>query len=318
MTRRSVFQLALSAFGVAAVLASHSALGQAIAPTTRNGLTDDPCVALPAQPAEVSAFIKDSALARAQGRPLPIATAEGTALYMEWRNKVLLADFGDLCRYRAENKTLSTPTSGRIVFMGDSITEAWREARPDFFSGDRIDRGVSGQTTTQMLVRFYSDVIALRPSVVHILAGTNDIAQNAGPTSLQAVEHNIESMVELAQRHHIRVVIGTVLPAARYSWRPDIDPIPSIAALNTWIRSYAKQQRIGLVDYFAALNDGHSGLSPADSGDGVHPTSSGYAKMEITLADQLGPYRREARARLRVPRQRHRGMQVPVSSSRAR
>jgi acyl-CoA thioesterase-1 len=171
--------------------------------------------------------------------------------------------------------------------MGDSITEGWKESRPEFFRGDRIDRGISGQTTSQMLGRFYADVIALRPAVVHILAGTNDIAGNGGATTLKDIENNIRSMVELAQAHRIRVILGTVLPAARYPWRSEIDPVSPVAALNMWIRSYAKLQGIRLVDYYSALDDGHHGLAPGDSGDGVHPSPAGYAKMEAALTAKL-------------------------------
>jgi acyl-CoA thioesterase-1 len=196
-------------------------------------------------------------------------------------------DFFNLCRYRAANQSLPTHSSTRIVFMGDSITEGWKESRPEFFRGDRVDRGISGQTTSQMLGRFYADVIALHPAVVHILAGTNDIAGNGGPTTLDGIENNIRSMVELAQAHRIKVVLGTVLPAARYDWRPEIDPVPSIRALNVWIRSYAQSRGITLVDYYALLDDGHHGLALSDSGDGVHPTPAGYAKMEAALSAKL-------------------------------
>lgn len=171
--------------------------------------------------------------------------------------------------------------------MGDSITEGWIMSRPEFFRGDRVDRGISGQTTAQMLGRFYADVIALRPATVHILGGTNDIAGNGGPTSLDAIENNIRSMVELAQVHRIRVVLGTVLPAAHFGWRPEIDPVPSIRALNVWIRGYARSRGVTLVDYYAVLDDGHHALSASDSGDGVHPSPAGYAKMEAALAPRL-------------------------------
>lgn len=197
------------------------------------------------------------------------------------------ADYFDLCRYRAANGSLPKPSSNRIVFMGDSITEGWKVSRPEFFRGDRVDRGISGQTTSQMLGRFYADVIALRPAVVHILAGTNDIAGNGGPTTLDAIENNIRSMVELAQAHRIKVVLGTVLPAARFGWRPEIDPVPSIQTLNVWIRRYARSRGITLVDYYAVLDDGHHALAATDSGDGVHPSPAGFAKMEAALTASL-------------------------------
>jgi acyl-CoA thioesterase-1 len=197
------------------------------------------------------------------------------------------SDFFNLCRYRAANRSLPPPSSARIVFMGDSITEGWRDSRPEFFRGDRVDRGISGQTTSQMLGRFYADVIALHPATVHILAGTNDIAGNGGRTTIDTIENNIRAMVELAQAHQIKVVLGTVLPAVRFNWRPEIEPIASIGALNGWIRRYSKSHGIVLVDYYAALDDGHHGLAPGDSGDGVHPTPAGYAKMETALAAKL-------------------------------
>jgi acyl-CoA thioesterase-1 len=197
------------------------------------------------------------------------------------------ADFFNLCRYRAANQALPKPSPNRIIFMGDSITQGWIERRPEFFLGDRVDRGISGQTTSQMLGRFYADVIALHPATVHILAGTNDIAGNGGPTNLETIENNIRSMVELAQAHHIKVVLGTVLPATRFDWRPEIEPVASIQALNAWIRSYARANKLTLVDYYAVLDDGRHGLALSDSGDGVHPTAAGYAKMEAALIPKL-------------------------------
>jgi lysophospholipase L1-like esterase len=202
------------------------------------------------------------------------------------------ADFFGLCRYRAANRSLPAPSSARIVFMGDSITQGWKDSRPEFFRGDRVDRGISSQTTSQMLGRFSADVIALHPAAVHILAGTNDIAGNGGPTTLENIENNIRSMVELAQAHRIKVILGTVLPAVRYNWRPEIDPVPSIGALNAWIRSYSKSHGIILVDYYSALDDGRHGLAPSDSGDGVHPTPAGFAKMEAALTAKLDHVRK--------------------------
>lgn len=196
-------------------------------------------------------------------------------------------DYSNLCRYRAANRALPKASPNRVVFMGDSITQGWIESRPEFFVGDRIDRGISGQTTSQMLGRFYADVIALHPATVHILAGTNDIAGNGGPTTLDAIENNIRSMIELAKAHRIKVVLGTVLPARRFDWRPEVDPVASIQALNAWIRDYARANRLTLVDYYAALDDGRHGLALSDSGDGVHPTPAGYAKMEEALSAKL-------------------------------
>lgn len=231
-------------------------------PVAKVGVMDDPCGAL----------------------PRPAAGTPDDRRQIELR----LADIFNLCRYRAANQALSPPSSTRIIFMGDSITEGWKESRARFFRRDRIDRGISGQTSAQMLGRFYADVIALRPATVHILAGTNDIAGNGGPTNLEAIRNNIRSMVELAQAHRIKVILGTVLPAARFDWRPEVDPVPSIRALNAWIREYARSRGITLVDYYAVLDDGHHGLAKSDSADGVHPTAAGYAKMEVALESKLG------------------------------
>jgi acyl-CoA thioesterase-1 len=258
-------------FAVVATALLHASLAaaQPVPSNAAVGVMADPCRALPVQQGEA-----------------------GTTAYEQWQNRLLLADSSKLCRYRSANLVLPSASSTRVVFMGDSITEGWKNSRPDFFRGDRIDRGISGQTTSQMLGRFYADVIALHPAVVHILAGTNDIAGNGGPTSLDAIENNLRSMVELAQAHRIRVILGTVLPAARFGWRPNIDPVSPIRALNVWIRSYARNRGTALVDYYALLDNGQHGLALADSGDGVHPSAAGYAKMEAALTAKLDHVRK--------------------------
>lgn len=272
----------MSVFAILLAVATPSSLPLA-APQAQDGVTDDPCATVPAMPIEVVDYYAEVALARRNDRPLPMPTAEGLAVYRNWNEALHEADYAYLCRYEEANQSLPAATPHRIVFMGDSITEAWIDYRPDFFTGDRIDRGIGGQTTQQMLARFYADVIALRPAQVHILAGTNDIAENAGPANVERIQNNLRAMVELANANRIRVILGTVTPAGRFSWKPDIDPVPAIGALNSWIRSYAREQNLTLVDYYAALDDAHAGLSPADSVDGVHPTASGYAKMEAVL-----------------------------------
>ncbi|MEO7257473.1 MAG: SGNH/GDSL hydrolase family protein [Sphingomicrobium sp.] len=217
----------------------------------------------------------------------PPATRVGVTDNLCGQSRNDSSDIFNLCRYWAANRSLPKPSPARIVFIGDSLTESWKDSRPQFFENDRIDRGISGQTSAQMLVRFYADVINLHPAVVHILAGSNDIAGNGGPTSFEAIENNLRSMVELAQAHRIKVIIGTVPPAARFGWRPEIDPVSSIRALNTWIREYARSRKATLVDYYAALDDGHRALSKSDSADGVHPSPAGYAKMEAALSAAL-------------------------------
>ena len=164
--------------------------------------------------------------------------------------------------------------------MGDSITECWSATTPDAFSGDRVNRGISGQTTTQMLARFRQDVVALRPRVVHIMAGTNDIAGNLGPTTIDDIEANIRSMADIARANGIRVIIASAPPAARFGWRPDIDPVAPIAELNRRLKAWAAQQGFVYADYHAALADERQGLPPALAADGVHPNAAGYAKMQ--------------------------------------
>ena len=169
----------------------------------------------------------------------------------------------------------------RVVFMGNSIFEAWAMRFNTMFPGKPfINRGISGQTTPQMLVRFRSDVIALKPKVVVILAGTNDIAGNTGPSTLEMIENNIASMAELAKANGIRVVLASVLPAYAYPWRPSVQqPAQKIVALNTWIRDYAQRNGHVYLDYHSALADKRQGLRGDLSGDGVHPNEAGYRIM---------------------------------------
>ena len=165
--------------------------------------------------------------------------------------------------------------------MGDSITEYWKPAHPEFFADNYVDRGVSGQTTTQMLVRFRQDVIALKPAVVHILGGTNDIAGNGGPTTLDAIKNNILSMVDLALANDIRVVLGSVPPAGSFPWRPSIlDPAQHISELNEWLQRLAREKNLFYVDYYEPLADESDAMKQTFSNDGVHPNRDGYSVME--------------------------------------
>ena len=192
-------------------------------------------------------------------------------------------DWPFIKKYEAENSGVPAPAAGerRVVFMGNSITEGWKYTDPSFFTGrNYYDRGISGQTTGQMLVRFKEDVINLKPKVVVILAGINDIAENNGPSKLEDVFGNIVSMAELARLNHIKVVLSSVLPAYLIPWRPSIDPKGSVTALNAMIKDYADKNAMVYLDYFTAMADARRGL-PADlSKDGVHPTLQGYKIME--------------------------------------
>ena len=167
-----------------------------------------------------------------------------------------------------------------VVFIGDSITELWQPHFPESFPGKSyLGRGISGQTTAQILARFQSDVVLLRPKVVVILAGTNDIAENGGPVTLEMIENNIASMTDIAREHHIRVVLSSVLPAADYRWRPGLHPAQKIIALNGWIREYAKRNGAVYLDYHSAMADSTGGLRSDLTVDGVHPNLAGFAVM---------------------------------------
>ncbi len=190
-------------------------------------------------------------------------------------------DWAGLCHYQTENSTVHHAGPIRVVFLGDSITEYWKTTHPDFFTEGYVDRGVSGQTTAQMLVRFRQDVIALKPQVVHILGGTNDFAGNGGPTSMEAVRNNIISMVELAKANDIRVVLGSVPPAGAFPWRPGVlDPAPQIVEFNRWLRRFAHERGLVYVDYHAVLADERDAMKRTFASDGVHPNSEAYGVME--------------------------------------
>jgi acyl-CoA thioesterase-1 len=193
-----------------------------------------------------------------------------------------LADWPDLARYRKANGMLGAPAPGarRVVFYGNSITDSWARFFPDQFPGKPyIGRGISGQTTPQMLVRFRQDVIDLEPAAVVILAGTNDIAGNTGPSTLGMIEDNLASMVQLAQANGIRVVLCSVLPAHSYPWRPGLKPARKIVALNAWMKEYAAKRGLTYVDYWSAMADDRGGMRKALTLDGVHPNEVGYRVM---------------------------------------
>lgn len=192
-------------------------------------------------------------------------------------------DWPNLKRYEAENEALIAPTSKekRVVFMGNSITEGWKTEHPDFFSTNNyICRGISGQTTPQMLIRFRQDVIELQPKVVVILAGTNDIAGNTGLSTLDMIMNNLKSMAELAIENNIRVVLSSVLPAYDYPWKKGLKPNIKIPALNAMIKRYCTEKNIVYLDYFSDMKDDKNGMIAEYTTDGVHCTSKGYDKME--------------------------------------
>jgi lysophospholipase L1-like esterase len=194
------------------------------------------------------------------------------------------ADRDGLTRYAAANQALPAPQPGRprIVLLGNSITDAWPRADSAFFASKRyeyVGRGVGGQTSPQMLVRFRQDVLDLHPVAVAILAGINDIAENTGPYNPQATLNNVKSMTELAQAHGIRVILCSVLPAYDFPWRKGREPAPKVVALNQMIKTYAAQRHATYLDYHSAMADSRQGLPPALAKDEVHPTLAGYRIM---------------------------------------
>lgn len=195
-------------------------------------------------------------------------------------------DWANFSRYEQANQTITkNPT---VVFMGNSITEGWQNAHPEFFKENNyVGRGISGQVTSQMLVRFRADVINLKPKAVVILAGTNDIAQNNGFIKVEHIFENMVSMAELAKANKIKVVICSALPAAVYSWHKEIDPIQPISELNSMLKEYAKKNKIAYADYFSVMVDERQGLEKKYQNDEVHPNKAGYVVMEEVIQKVL-------------------------------
>ena len=242
------------------------------------GVSENPCPAPVPMPPELIAW-RTAMYAPTNHANIPPPASLGAygAAYAEQRR----TDWPDLCRYRSENLQLrAQPTAARrVVFMGDSITQAWAYSDPAMFRNGWLDRGISGQTTPQMLLRFPADVIALHPRVVHIMAGTNDVAGNTGPTTLDTIESNIAAMITLARAAGIRVVLAAVPPASHMSWSPTVTPTPVIAALNARLRSLAAREGAIFVDYGPAIGLADGSMRPEDTLDGVHPSSEGYTAM---------------------------------------
>ena len=196
--------------------------------------------------------------------------------------KVHAQDWPNLNKYQNENANLKPVAQGdkRIVFIGDSITEFWSVLNPEYFAGKPyVNRGISGQTSPQILIRFRADVIALKPATVVILAGINDIAGNTGPSTLEMIANNIFSMAELAKANQIKVILCSVLPAYDFSWKPNQNPAEKVVALNKMIKKYADANNILYLDYFSVMADERNGLKTAYSEDGVHPNKVGYQIM---------------------------------------
>ncbi len=198
--------------------------------------------------------------------------------------KSQLADWADFARYRQADATLPPPSSNhpRVVFMGDSITDIWGRMKGTgkFFPGKPyINRGISGQTTEQMLLRFQQDVVDLHPAAVLILAGTNDIAGNTGPETDRMIENDFRSMTQIARANHIKVIIASITPAADFWWRPSVDPIHRIRVINAWLKQFCKRHGYPYVDYYDAMAQPDGAMKTGLTFDGVHPNAKGFAIM---------------------------------------
>ncbi len=192
----------------------------------------------------------------------------------------LLTDWAWLARYRDDNAQLiASKTKVHAVFLGDSITEGWRESQPEFFAKGNVCRGISAQTTPQMLVRMRADVVDLYPRVVHLMAGTNDIAFNTGPMSVEDTKRNLMTLCDIARANKIRVVLASVPPAAFFPWKPGLETAGTITALNGWISGYAKATGAVYADYHSAMSNGKGGMKPGLATDEVHPSAEGYEVM---------------------------------------
>lgn len=195
-------------------------------------------------------------------------------------------DWAGLRRYREANAELNWPNSNsyRVVFMGDSITDAWPRRGGAFFS-DRgyAGRGISGQTTPQMLVRFHQDVIELEPEVVVINAATNDIAGNTGPSTINMITANLKGMAQLAEASGIKVILASITPAYDYPWRPGKEPAPKVAAVNQWMKGYCEGHGCVYADYHSAMSDEKGEMLDGLSTDGIHPNAAGYGIMQSII-----------------------------------
>ncbi len=280
---RAFLRASLAAVALAAAVsfAGPARAAPASLPPAQQGMVDAPCQpALAARPASVDARLRSLFDPDRTGPPSTVPPAD-QAVVDALKAEQQARDWPNLCRYHADDVRLAAaPAAQRqVVFLGDSITELWGVARPDLFQHGWVNRGVSGQTTPQMLLRFQADVIALHPRVVHILAATNDIAGNTGPTSMQDTENNLMAMVTLAKANHVTVILGSVPPTKVFAWAPQLWPAPKVAALNAWMKAYARREGLLYADYYSRMAEPDGGMKAALTFDGVHPNGAGYGVM---------------------------------------
>ena len=278
----------LVGLGLVALCLAALGVGRA-APAASNtpfGMVDNPCPAPMGEPPEAAEL---GNLEMDPASPDPALRARLVAAVTAWYQRAQSEhageapsperDWANLCRFKSADAALAGTTRTRVVFLGDSITEGWLRGDPALFAHGNVNRGISGQTTPQMLVRFYADVVALHPRIVHILAGTNDVAGNTGPNSPQDFMNNIRAMTDLARANGIKVLIGSIPPSSHLSWRPEVTPGPRIAELNAWLERFAAERHAIYVDYHAALAAPDGSMRADLTHDGVHPHRAGYALM---------------------------------------
>lgn len=208
----------------------------------------------------------------------PALSAEERAARIKAHQEQMLKDWPNLTRFRSANAAITTPVE--VVFMGDSITELWDHQPEQFFPGKSyVNRGIGGQTTPQMVLRFQQDVVDLKPRIVVINGGTNDIAGNTGPSTLKMIEDNLKSMTEIAQANGIQVVLSSVTPAYDYPWRRGLEPAEKVVELNNWMKDFCLKAGCIYADYFTPMADEKHGMKEGLSVDGIHPTPKGYRIM---------------------------------------
>lgn len=281
---------AIGAMSMSPVAASVQAAQPA--PLALTGMVDDPCPAMPEEPPSARALTEGMLGPAPANIPALLALTQQPDFqaYDAAKKARDAKDWAGLCAYRAENaRVIASGIRPDVVMMGDSITENWARAAPELIDGVHvIGRGVSGQTSGQMLVRFQADVLSLKPKLVHIMAGTNDVAGNGGPTSPDAYRNNIVAMTELARANGVEVVLAAIPPANRFFWNPQAHPAARIAELNAWLKAYAAENGYGFVDYGPALVDQDQGVRSDLSIDGVHPNRAGYAGMRDAMLAVIG------------------------------